>query len=251
MKKFDYKKFLTVTNILMLIIVLFYIFDRYLPLPKNYTGFTWASKDITAVDYLLGNCGGLLTNYLGVGKVLNYNSSQVYRYVTQMFLHGHLFHLIGNLVGLYFIGHYTEKRFGWWLTCIIFFTVGITEAFITDPLYLAMAPSKAEELSKSVSVGASGGIFGLAGASLAALFFDIKSFKQIDKPTLIVSIIYGVLTTYLVSFGWTTVCHNVSLILGLTVGVIIILPFYLLKKGKFSLANNSTIQNDNDKNSSL
>jgi len=112
MKKFDYKKFLTVTNILMLIIVLFYIFDHYLPLPKNYTGFTWTSKDITAVDYLLGNCGGLLTNYLGVGKVLNYNSSQVYRYVTQMFLHGHLFHLIGNLVGLYFIGHYTEKRFG-------------------------------------------------------------------------------------------------------------------------------------------
>lgn len=251
MKKFDYKKFLTVTNILMLIIVLFYIFDHYLPLPKNYTGFTWASKDITAVDYLLGNCGGLLTNYLGVGKVLNYNSSQVYRYVIQMFLHVRLFHLIGNLVGLYFIGHYTEKRFGWWLTCIIFFTVGITEAFITDPLYLAMAPSKAEELSKSVSVGASGGIFGLAGASLAALFFDIKSFKQIDKPTLIVSVIYGVLTTYLVSFGWTTVCHNVSLILGLTVGVIIILPFYLLKKGKFSLANNSTIQNDNDKYSSL
>jgi len=251
-KKVDFKKLITFTNVLSIILIIMYLLDCYLPLPEGYIGYTsWISDSSSVLNYIFGSCGGLLSNYLAMGAIVDPSGTQIYRHFTQMLLHGGILHLIANLVGLYFIGNYTEKRFGWWLTCIIFFTVGIIEAFITDPLYLAMAPSKAEELSKSVSVGASGGIFGLAGASLAALFFDIKSFKQIDKPTLIVSVIYGVLTTYLVSFGWTTVCHNVSLILGLTVGVIIILPFYLLKKGKFSLANNSTIQNDNDKNSSL
>lgn len=163
-----------------------------------------------------------------------------------MFLHGKLLYLITNLVGLYFIGNYAEKRFGRWLICVIFLIVGIIEVFITDPLYIAMAPSKAEEVANTVSVGASGGIFGLIGASLAALFFDIKSFRQIGKPTIIVSAIYGVLTTYVVCIGWTTVCHNVSLILGLVLGVIIILPFFLLKKGKFARTDNPPIESDGD-----
>ncbi len=249
MKKIHYKKYLTSTNILLLILTVIYFLDHYLPFPKDYSGFTWASDDINAADYMLGICGGLLTNYMGTGKVLDPAGTEVYRYVTQMFLHGHLLHFIANLIGLYFIGNYAEKRFGWWMTYVIFFVVGIVEVFITDPLYIAIVPSKAEEVASTVSVGASGGIFALMGASLAALFFDIKSFKEIGKPTLIVSAIYGVLTTYVVSFGWTTVCHNVSLILGLILGVIIILPFFLLKKGKFARVNNSDIQSDIDNNS--
>jgi len=89
-----------------------------------------------------------------------------------------------------------------------------------------------------VSVGISGGVFGLIGCSLAAIFFDIKSFKKIDIATLVVSAIYGVVTTYIVSFGWTTLCHNVALILGLLLGTLLILPFFILKKGKFAPKNN-------------
>lgn len=248
MKKANYKKYLTATNILILILTVFYLLDHYLPLPQNYSGFYWANEDKGAIGYIFGYCGGLLTNLLGTGKVLDPNGTEVYRYATHMLLHRHLLALITNLVGLYFIGNYAEKRFGWWLTYIIFIVVGVAEVFITDPLYIAMAPSKAEEVATTVAVGASGGIFALIGASLAALFFDIKSFKKIGKPTIIVSAIYGVLTTYVVSFGWTTVCHNVSLILGLILGVMLILPFFLLKKAKFARAENADFQADNDKN---
>lgn len=149
-----------------------------------------------------------------------------------MFLHGHILHLIANLVGLYFIGNYAEKRFGWWLTYLLFFVVGFVQGFITDPLYIAIAPDKAGEMATVMSEGASGGIFGLIGTSLAAIFFNIKSFKSIGLPTIIVAAIYGVLTTYVVSFGWTTVCHNVSLLLGLALGTAVILPFYIIKKKK-------------------
>lgn len=234
-KKFNFKKFLTATNILMCVLVLFYVLDCYIPLTADYAGYTnWDAESSPAFNYIFGSCGGLLTNYLAKGSVLTPEGGQIYRNFTQTFLHGGILHLTANLLGLYLIGNYTEKRFGWPLTYAVFFAVGFIESFITDPLYVAMAPEKADEIASSVSCGASAGIFGLAGLSLAAIFFNLKSVKNIGKPTLIVSAVYGILTTYVVSFGWTTVCHNVALILGLVTGVIIILPFYLLKKGNFS-----------------
>lgn len=230
-KKFYIKKFFTATNILIATLVIFYILDCYLPLPAGWTGYTnWDSESPAAVNYILGNCGGLLTHYLGMGQGLGSNGLAFYRRFTQAFLHGGLFHLVANAAGLYFIGNYAEKRFGRWLTPVLFVVIAFIESYITDPLYLAMVPGYADEIAESVSVGASGGVFGLAGVSLAALFFDIKEFKKIDKPTLIVSAIYGVVPTYIIDFGWTTVCHNVALILGLAVGTAIVLPFYLRKK---------------------
>lgn len=233
-EKPNYKKYLTATNIFMLVIIIFYLLDRYLPFPEGYNGFKTENEEVTTFDYIFGFCGGLLTNYMGFGGVVG---SQLYRRITNMLLHGHLLHIIANLVGLYYVGNYTEKRFGWWMTYILFFLVGFLESFITDPLFLLMVPAKAEEQAVLVTVGSSSGIFGLMGVSLAAIFFDIKSFKKIGKPTIIISAVYGVLTTYTISFGWTTVCHNVSLILGLVIGTLLILPFYLLKKGKFSNKN--------------
>ena len=229
-----FKKYLTATNCLIVALIVFYLLDCYLPLPQGYEGYTaWNNDAPPALNYIFGFCGGLLTNHMAMGQTLA-GGTAVYRHITQMLLHGGLLHLTANAVGLYFIGNYTEKRFGWWLTLVLFFLVGFIESFITDPLYLAIAPRKAEEVAQTVSMGASGGVFGLAGASLAALLFDIKSFKKIDKPTLIVSAIYGVVATYVVSFGWTTVCHNVALVLGLAIGTAVILPFYVLKKGKFA-----------------
>ncbi len=234
-QKTGIKKFITATNILILILIVLYLLDCYLPLPEGYAGYTaWGNELPPALNYIMGFCGGLLTNSLAMGGTLA-NGDAVYRHFTQMFLHGGLLHLTANLVGLYFIGNFAEKRFGWCLTVILFVLTAFIESYITDPLYLAMCPSKTEEVSATISNGASGGVFGLAGAALASIFFDIKSFKKIDKPTIIVSAVYGILVTYVVSFGWTTVCHNVGFCLGLAFGTLIILPFFLLKKGKFTL----------------
>ncbi len=241
------KSWLTATNVIIVILVIFYLLDCYLPLPAGYTGYTaWDSESPAALNYVMGSCGGLLTNYLGMGSMLE-NGNAVYRHFTQMFLHGGLLHLIANCIGLFCIGRYTEKRYGWIMTTVFLILTAFIESFITDPLYIAMVPSAAEE--QSVSVGISGGVFGLVGCSLAALFFDIKSFKKIGLPTIIIAAIYGVLTTYVVSFGWTTLCHNVALVLGLILGTAFILPFRLLKKGKFAPENaaEDTPDDGNDK----
>ncbi len=243
-KKFNFKKLLTATNIFIVILVIFYLLDCYLPLPEGYNGYThWNYEGSPALNYFFGSCGGLLSNYMAMGKIVDPGGTQIYRHFTVMLLHGGLLHLIANIAGLYFIGNYTEKKFGWWLTCILFVLVAFTESFITDPLYVAMFPDKAAFIEGQISLGASGGIFGLIGASLSVLFFDIKSFKKIDKPTLIVSAVYGIVTTYVVGWGWTTVCHNVAMILGLAFGTAIILPFFLLKKGKFAKSDNDGSEN--------
>lgn len=231
------KKFITATNILIAVLILLYFLDRFLPFPEGYDGFNMWDKDSSAAfNYIFGNCGGLLTNYMALGSSLSPYGTSFYRHLTSMLLHGHILHLIANVVGLYFIGNYAEKRFGWWLTYLVFIIVGATEGYITDPLYFAIAPDNKEATLAMPSLGASGGIFGVIGFTLAAVFFDVKSFKQIDKTTIIVSAIYGFLTTWVVSLGWTTVCHNVSMVLGLAIGTALILPFFLLKKGKFGAA---------------
>lgn len=233
-KKSDCKKLVTATNILIAVLVILYLLDCYLPLPKGYNGYSaWDGESPAAINYALGSCGGLLKNYLAMGGLLK-NGGAFYRHFTQMFLHDGLLHLIANCVGLYFIGNFAEKRFGRWLTPVLFAFTGLLESYITDPLYLAMFPDKAEEVANQLSVGASGGIFGLIGAGLAAVLFDIKSFENIRPLTIITAAVYGVLPTYFLSLGWTTVCHNVGFFLGLITGVLIILPFFLLKKGKFS-----------------
>lgn len=231
------KKFkLTATKVIIALLVILYLLDCYLPLPEGYTGYTaWDNESPAAINYIFGSCGGLLTNYLGMGGVLE-NGNAVYRHFTQMFLHGGVLHLIANCVGLYFIGHYTEKRYGSAMMIIFLILTGFIESFITDPLYQAIVQNAL--VDNSVSVGISGGVFGLVGCSLASIFFDIKSFKKISSTTIIVSAIYGVLTTYIVSFGWTTLCHNVALIIGLLLGTIFILIYRLLKKDKFSFKEN-------------
>ena len=244
MKK-NLKKFLTATNIIIIILIVIYFLDRFIPFPEGYEGYdAWEENNYPVLNYIFGFCGGVLTNFMGFGRILTPDGEAFYRRLTCVFLHGHILHLIANVVGLYFIGNYAEKRFGWLTSYIVFFTVAFIESYITDPLFFAIAPDKKEETLSQVSMGASGGIFGLAGFTLAAIFFDIKSFRNIGKPTIIVSAIYGFLTTYVVGLGWTTVCHNVSIVLGLVLGTLIILPFFLLKKGKFSIRNTET-ENEN------
>ncbi len=237
-KKLDIKKYITATNILIIILLIFYFLDRFLPFPEGYTGYNAWDNECSAIEnYIFGYCGGLLSNYMAVGKGLGVNGLEPYRQFTSTFLHGHILHLIANLVALYYIGNYTEKRFSWWLTYLVFFLVAFVQGFITDALYFAMAPDKIEESLSTISTGASGGIYGIMGLSLAAIFFDIKSIKEMDKTAIIVLAGYGFLTTYWISFGWTTICHNVSLLLGLALGTLIILPFFILKKGKFAPEN--------------
>lgn len=82
----------------------------------------------------------------------------LWRLMTSIFLHGGILHLVLNAYALYFLGRNLEAFYGPWNLLVIFLGAG-------------MGGSAASAgFSQNISVGASGGIFGLVGASLVFAF---------------------------------------------------------------------------------
>ena len=71
-----------------------------------------------------------------------------------MFLHGGWLHILGNSYCLYFLGPILERVYGYGRYLTIYVAAGVGGAFLSM------------SVSKNVSVGASGAIFGIAGAML-------------------------------------------------------------------------------------
>ncbi|NLU08728.1 MAG: rhomboid family intramembrane serine protease [Clostridiales bacterium] len=94
------------------------------------------------------------------------SSGQYYRLFTCMFLHAGIVHLGVNMYSLYIMGIFIEKVYGKVKYIIIYFISGIASSIVS---YM---------FSPSISVGASGAIFGLLGASLV---FALKMKRQVGR----------------------------------------------------------------------
>jgi rhomboid protease GluP len=90
-----------------------------------------------------------------------------YRVVTSAFLHGSGLHLFMNMYALYAVGPAVVAMFrtaGFWLIYLVSAVAGsLASVYITAYLLVGVD-------SRALSVGASGAIFGLIGASLAYFF---------------------------------------------------------------------------------
>lgn len=98
----------------------------------------------------------------------NYLVTKPWTLITYMFLHNGLFHLLFNMLVLYFFGTALERRVGNRQLLAIFFTAGILSAigytFLTQPIF---------NMSPGPMVGASGAIYGVF-AALTILEPDIR-----------------------------------------------------------------------------
>ena len=99
-------------------------------------------------------CGARVTNLI-------VNEGQGYRLLTAMFLHSGILHLMFNMAVLLFIGRGLEKAHGLFETALIFL-VGGFGGNVLSALFLP----------QYISVGASGGIFALLGATLADIIMN-------------------------------------------------------------------------------
>ncbi|NMM65051.1 rhomboid family intramembrane serine protease [Clostridium sp. P21] len=119
--------------------------------------------------YLSGNFIDSNINVLVfLGAKVNYliARGEYYRLVTCMFLHGGIVHLALNMYALYSLGPLIEKIYGKIKYLFIYFLAGIVSSIFS---YM---------FSSSVSIGASGAIFGLLGA---ALVFSVKMKDRIGR----------------------------------------------------------------------
>jgi rhomboid protease GluP len=145
--------------------------------------------------------------FLGAKANSFISNGEYYRLVTAMFLHGGLIHLVLNMYALNSIGPLVENYFGKIKYLIIYFISGILSSYFS---YL---------FSTSVSIGASGAIFGVLGATLIVAY---KNRKRGGKEFLD-NIISVIVINLILGFSIPNV-DNFGHIGGLIGGIIVTLP---------------------------
>lgn len=134
-------------------------------------------------------------------------SGKFYVLFTSMFIHGNLIHLLFNMYALYIIGPQVESFYGKIKYLVIYFGSGILGALLSDIF-----------LQNSISVGASGAIFGLLSSIVYfgyhyRAYLDTVIRSQI-MPLIIFNIFLGIVIPNIDTF-----CHIGGLIGGVLVSM--------------------------------
>ena len=184
-------KYMMLTNILIAINLLVFLISA------------WISKNIFNIDiYTLIIMGAKVNSLIDKG--------QVWRLITCAFLHGGLIHIFFNMYALKILGPEIEYVYGKIKYLVIYLLSDIAASIFS---YI-FGP-------QSVSVGASGAIFGLFGAML---IFGIKHRKQMGKAymmnilqVIFVNVIIGISSSNIdneAHFGGLIVGALIALLLG-------------------------------------
>jgi rhomboid protease GluP len=103
---------------------------------------------------------------------------QPWRFLTSSFLHGSLIHLVFNMWAMYSLGSYVEKFYGGKKLFLIFILTGIGSAIASFAVsFFGLWQNNSIAQGVSVSVGASGAIFGLVGVLLGNRYFKKKTYE--------------------------------------------------------------------------
>ncbi|MFJ6832641.1 rhomboid family intramembrane serine protease [Streptomyces sp. NPDC091209] len=136
------------------------------------------------------------------GDVQGVAEGQWYRMLTSMFLHGSPTHIIFNMLSLWWVGGPLEAALGRARYITLYFVSGLAGSALT---YLLAAPNQP-------SLGASGAIFGLFGATAVLM----RRLNYDMRPVIALLVINLIFT-----FGWSNIAwqaHIGGLIGGVVVG---------------------------------
>jgi len=146
--------------------------------------------------------------FLGLARVVL--PQQPWTIISSMFVHGSIFHILFNMIALYFLGSFFIRAAGEKSFLAVFFLGGLAG----NALYILLAPPNV------IGIGASGGIFALAGA-LAVIVPRVPVFIffiPIPMPLWIAVIILLVISFVFSGIAWQA--HLGGLLLGLAAGLI-------------------------------
>lgn len=138
-----------------------------------------------------------------------------WRLITAGFVHGGLIHLAFNMWCLLSLGQLSERLFGRIQTLFIYLLTGVGGALLS----IAHNP-------RNLEVGASGAIFGIAGALLAGVKFGNLAMSSGEKRALTSSMVFFIGVNFLLGSGITALganidnfCHLGGFITGLLIGL--------------------------------
>lgn len=136
-----------------------------------------------------------------------------WRLVTYMFLHAGVLHIAFNMWCLWDLGKLAESLYGRWTYAAIYFATGIAGglgSIIWNP--------------QTFTVGASGAIFGLAGALIASFYLGEFSLPRVAiAGTLRSLVVFAVFNLFFGGMfgGVDNACHVGGLVSGLALGAVI------------------------------
>ena len=123
--------------------------------------------------FSFGNLEDLFYLLVQINSKVVYNL-ELWRLITSMFLHGDALHLFSNMVSLLIFGSYIELSFSKVKFVLIYFVSGFLGSLFT----VFLLPLN------TISLGASGAVFGLIGAALSILIVER------NNPLIILGLIY-------------------------------------------------------------
>ncbi|MFM9277931.1 rhomboid family intramembrane serine protease [Paenibacillus jiagnxiensis] len=133
--------------------------------------------------------GGFNTNTLvELGAQLNMGiyDTQYWRYVTSIFLHGGFSHLFFNSFAILVFAPPLERLLGSVRYLVLYLCAGVVGNIISDAYFTSISQI-------TVSIGASGAIYGIYGAFLYIALFQRNMMDEASRKTLYSLLILGVI----------------------------------------------------------
>ena len=161
------------------------------------------------VSFILTQGNFTVGNMLELGAMNYYyvRQGEIYRLITAGFLHGGLMHLLFNMYSLYVIGTQIENFIGKKKYLIIYFFSMICASLMSAAL-----------ATNTVSVGASGAIFGLLGSLVYFGFYYRLYLGSVLKNQIIPLIVLNLALGFMMS-GIDNAAHIGGLIAGLFIAM--------------------------------
>jgi len=145
------------------------------------------------------------------------SNGEYYRFITSMFMHGGISHIVSNMIFLVALGEMLERVIGHFRFALLYLLSGIggdifsmINAVLSQDYYTA--------------IGASGAIFGLIGAMLVLVIINDGHYEGISIKRMIFAIVYMVYSG-MHSEGIDNAAHFG----GLVFGVLIMAAMYVIE----------------------
>jgi len=149
---------------------------------------------------------------------LEYGRWAPWQWVTSVFLHAGLFHLVGNMIYLWVFGLVVEGKIGWRRFLALYGVIAVVSNMIEQTLLLG---------AHGGSLGASGVIFGLIAVAMVwapeneveCLFVFLPSPREIDISIRDLGIVYVLIEAFWALLGGFTIRSEMLHLLGFAVGL--------------------------------
>lgn len=162
-------------------------------------------------------------------------TGETWRLFSSMFLHAGILHLVANMYMLIVLGSFTERRYGSVRFAVLYLLSGLGGGVLSalwfgyhkvNTASLMMGSFvQVHELSPAVSVGASGAIMGLAGASFVARLVGERNYDASGKDSEFKAIVQVIILNLAIGFmakGIDQAAHIGGLLTGVLTGFLLI-----------------------------